>query len=113
RELSPEALACAQCHTLVHAEELDRLSAAAKVLESQSQWQQAREHWLQALPLLPRESTQAVWVQDHARQLQIAANQASDQQTKNKWASKLGPLAPIAIVLVKAKAVFLTIFKLK
>jgi len=113
RELPAEILACEQCHTLVHAEELERLSAAAKALEKQQDWQQARENWRKALPLLPRESTQSVWIQDHIHKLQAAADQADAQHTRSKWASKLGPLAPLALVLVKAKTFFLTIFKLK
>jgi len=97
----------------VHAEELERLSAAANSFEQQAQFRQAQDQWSKALQLLPRESTQAFWVRDHLQNLQVAANHAAAQHAKAKWAGKLGPLAPIALVLLKAKTVFLTIFKLK
>jgi len=111
-ELAPEVLACPQCHALVHASELQGLAATAKRLEEQHQFLQARDHWLKALALLPRESSQAEWIRDNARKLELAASQ-SVPQTSSRWVNKLGPLAPIALVLVKGKTLFLTIFKLK
>lgn len=111
-ELAPEVLACPQCHALVHASELQGLAATAKRLEEQHQFLQARDHWTKALALLPRESSQAEWIRDNARKLELAASQ-SVPQTSSRWVNKLGPLAPIALVLVKGKTLFLTIFKLK
>ena len=111
-ELAPEVLACPQCHALVHASELQSLAATAKRLEEQHQFLQARDHWLKALALLPRESSQAEWIRDNARKLELAASQSAPQ-TSSRWVNKLGPLAPIALVLVKGKTLFLTIFKLK
>jgi len=105
-------LACPQCHALVHASELQGLAATAKRLEEQHQFLQARDHWMKALALLPRESSQAEWIRDNARKLELAASQ-SVPQTSSRWVNKLGPLAPIALVLVKGKTLFLTIFKLK
>jgi Zn-dependent protease len=97
----------------MHADELERLAAAAKALEGEGKIQSARDHWLKALELLPPESNQSNWIQEHTRNLQLAANAAGYERPKNNWASKLGPLAPIAIVLAKGKTLFLTIFKLK
>jgi Zn-dependent protease len=97
---------------LVHASELQGLAATAKRLEEQHQFLQARDHWMKALALLPRESSQAEWIRDNARKLELAASQ-SLPQTSSRWVNKLGPLAPIALVLVKGKTLFLTIFKLK
>jgi Zn-dependent protease len=110
-ELEPEALACPQCHALVHAEVLERLAAQAKTLEAQGKPGAAQECWLRALPLLPPESTQAEWVRARVRQLELAAKAAAQAETRNKWVSKLGPLAPVALALAKAK-VLLSIFKL-
>jgi len=110
-ELDPGALACPQCHALVHAEILEQLAAQAKTLEAQGHPGPARECWLRALPLLPPESTQAEWVCARVRQLEPAAKAAAQAQTRNKWVSKLGPLAPVALALAKAK-VLLSIFKL-
>src|SRR5437660_10052805 len=66
-----------------------------------------------SLPLLPRESKQAQWVRDHARELDSASDQQSVPESENKWARKLGPVGPIAIVLAKSKAVLAAVFKLK
>lgn len=112
-ELAEGALACPQCHALVHADELERLAASAKALEAQQQFLEARGHWLKALELLPRESTQANWIRDNVVKLEVTVREASAQDSRSKWASKLGPLAPIAIVLAKGKTLFLAIFKLK
>ena len=98
---------------MVHSEELVRLSTRAKALEEQEQLSLAREEWLKALPLLPQNSTQAEWIRDHLCKLELAAKVAPPpEQTKN-WARKLGPLAPIAILLAKSKTLLLALFKLK
>jgi len=96
---------------LVHAEALERITSQARELENQSKPLEARERWLEALKLLPAESSQAEWVRDHARQLALAARSAAPAESRHKWASKLGPLAPLAIALSKAK-VLLAVFKL-
>ena len=87
------------------------MASQARELENQSKPLEARQRWLEALKLLPAESSQAEWVRDHARQLALAARPAPEPESRNKWASKLGPLAPVAVALSKAK-VLLTIFKL-
>ncbi len=82
-ELAPGALACEACHALVHSEQLDRLAAEAKALEVSGDPRQARERWLTALRLLPASSTQAQWIEEHARALENASgpSQASYPQT--------------------------------
>jgi len=109
--LSLGALFCPQCHALIHSEELLRLSTAAKVSEEQNDPAQARETWLRALSLLPRNTSQAQWIRDHLATL--PASPAVPQKEKHPWASKLGPLAPVAIFLAKSKAFIYAIFKLK
>ena len=111
RELNPGALECPHCHTLVHAGTLEQLASQAKELESQGRPLEARERWLDALRLLPPESSQADWVREHSRQLALVARPAAQSKSPNSWAKKLGPLAPVAIALSKAK-VLLTLFKL-
>ena len=111
-ELAPAALVCGHCHALVHAEELEHLAAAARARENEGEPAQAREHWLRALDLLPQESTQADWVRRHTSMLERAETAATPAKNKNRWAAKLGPLAPVAILLAKSK-VLLSIFKLK
>ena len=74
RELAPGSLVCESCHALVHSEQLDRMAAEAKSLEASGDLRQAREHWLVALRLLPPESKQARWIEDHARALETSGS---------------------------------------
>jgi Zn-dependent protease len=106
---------CDQCQALVHSAELERLAAEAKALEAQGQLRQAREQWLLGLRLLPPTSRQANWIHQHARSLDAVADriQPPAEPTENKWAQRLGPVGPIAVVLAKSKALFGAIFKLK
>ena len=113
-DLAPGTLICDKCHALVHSEELDRLASEAKELEAKGELQQARERWLAGLTLLPSSSKQYEWIRDHARALEVAANQArTPESSENKWAKRLGPVGPIAILLAKAKTVLLALSKLK
>jgi Zn-dependent protease len=112
------SLVCARCHALVHADELDRLAASAKELEAKNEFRLAREEWLKALPLLPPEAAQALWIRDHARELLTKTLDPltpapAGAQPKSQLAKKLGPLAPIAVLLAKSKTILLAIFKLK
>jgi Zn-dependent protease len=106
------ALACDKCHALIYSEELARITHRANSLEEADNLQQAREEWRKALPLLPTNATQAEWVRSQIDKidLQLRAPQASP---KNEWLRKLGPLAPIAILLSKGKFLLLALFKLK
>ncbi|MGA7399706.1 MAG: site-2 protease family protein [Candidatus Sulfotelmatobacter sp.] len=113
-ELAPGALVCDQCHALVHSEQLDRLAADAKALEAKGDLRQARDRWLAGLPLLPRTSKQYDWIKEHARALEVAADEARlPEPTDNKWAKRLGPVGPIAILVAKGKTILFALFKLK
>ncbi len=112
-ELPAGALACEKCHALVHGSELERIAAKAKELEAKNELRQAREQWLMSLPLLPKGSKQAEWVRDHALALDVAADRQQAPESENKWAQKLGPVGPIAILLAKGKVVLAAVFKLK
>ena len=105
---------CDQCHALVYSEKLDHLASEAKALEAKGDFQQAREHWLMGVPLLPPNSPQAIWIQERARSLESAARQAQPAPaSENKWAKKLGPVGPIAVLLAKSKVLLTALFKLK
>jgi len=113
-ELAPGALVCEKCHALVHSEQLDRLAAEAKALEAAGDLRQARERWLMGLPLLPANSRQADWIRTHARSLDAVAEQVQPPPpSENKWAQRLGPVGPIAVLLAKGKFLLGAIFKLK
>jgi Zn-dependent protease len=109
------ALACPECHTLVHGAELNALSRDAKALEAKGQPAQAREVWSRSLTMLPPDSKQAEWVRDRVRALELAQAATPEAQGKpqHAWARRLGPLAPIAILLAKSKGLLLAVFKLK
>ncbi|MBO0910535.1 MAG: site-2 protease family protein [Acidobacteria bacterium] len=112
-ELEAGALECARCHALVHAGELERIATEARALEAKGELGQAREEWLRSLPLLPLDSKQAAWVRDHALALDIAQEGEQALPSENRWAQKLGPIGPVAVVLAKSKAVLAAVFKLK
>lgn len=107
------ALACEKCHALLYSEDLARISTRAKSLEEESDFAQARQEWMKALPLLPGNSTQAEWIKDKISKLELAAKSAPPESPKHAWAKKLGPLAPIAILLAKSKFLLTAVFKLK
>jgi Zn-dependent protease len=111
RPVSIGMLECPQCHALIHGEELLRLSTSAKAFEADNKVVQAQQVWLQVLDLLPRDSTQAQWVRQRVGSLQRVL--PASPPAKPSWATKLGPLAPIAIFLAKSKGLLLAIFKLK
>jgi Zn-dependent protease len=102
--LTAEALVCNRCHTLVHAEELEQLSSGAKMLEEQGDRILDKEQWQTAAALLPANSRQLAWIQDHVRHLELSATISPSKPTSNKWAGRLGPLAPLALALAKGKA---------
>jgi Zn-dependent protease len=112
-ELTPGALACDGCHALVHGDQLDRLAARARALEGNGALEEAHEQWQQALQFLPPNSEQAKWIQNHLRELETAINAPGGHNTRNKWIKRLGPLAPLAVLLAKFKTVFFALFKLK
>lgn len=107
---------CEHCKALVHAEEMESRAAQARGFEGRREYQQAHQQWLSILPLLPAESKQAEWIREHLRELESAAANAyrPQQQTqKSRWAKRLAPLGPLAVVLAKAKTFIFAIFKLK
>jgi Zn-dependent protease len=114
-ELELGTVACPACHALVHGAELSALAREAQALEARGDFGQAREIWNRALALLPADAKQADWVRERLRALEQAHASAGTAQRKpqHPWLKRLGPLAPIALVLLKAKGFLLAIFKLK
>jgi Zn-dependent protease len=112
-DLPAGALVCEKCYALVHSRQLDQLAAEAKALESKGDFRQARERWLMGVPLLPPNSRQADWIQNHARQLDVVADRIQPPPSENKWAQRLGPVGPLAVILAKGKFLLGAVFKLK
>ena len=109
--LPPGTLACPECHAIIYAPHLRRIAELAARQEQGSEWAQARETWKQALLWLPAETRQAESVREHISQ--IDARFRAEDDTKAKWTRRLGPFAPIAFFLLKAKTFLFAIFKLK
>ena len=103
-ELAIASLACARCHALVHAEELERLSSLAKEMEAKDEVHAAREQWMACLPLLPGTSKQAEWVRDHVRELSLRADRAGGLQAEParaqiSWSKRLTPLVTLVLFI--------------
>jgi hypothetical protein len=110
--LAPGALVCGGCHALVHAEKLEQLAASARLHEDAHDIGSARSDWDTALALLPPDSTQAEWIRGNTRRLDALSVATQATKAQHGWARRLGPFAPLAIVLAKGKFL-LTLFKLK
>jgi len=109
--LTEGTLACPDCQTLIYGEHLSGLAAQAQQHEQQGQWNEARTLWQQALEWLPADTRQAVSIQNHIAQIDKRLKAEDDQ--KARWTKRLGPFAPIALFLFKAKSFLFLIFKLK
>jgi Zn-dependent protease len=92
---------------------LTTLASQARDLEGERELAQARELWHRSLALLPPDSKQAEWVRERLQALEAALPLPSGAKSDHPWARRLGPLAPIAIVLAKSKGLLFAIFKLK
>ncbi|KAA6464876.1 site-2 protease family protein [Acidobacteria bacterium AB60] len=114
-DLNLGALACPECHSLIHTAELSAFAQEARALEERRDFAQAREIWQRSLALLPPDSKQADWIRDRLRVLESQANLAAPADTPRNysWARRLGPLAPVVVLLAKSKGLLLAIFKLK
>jgi Zn-dependent protease len=106
------ALDCSACHALLHSEDLVRISAQANAFEERADWAHAREEWQRALALVPASTNQAEWIRGKIYKLELSEKHAPPPP-KNEWVKKLGPLAPIAILLAKSKTLLFALFKLK
>jgi Zn-dependent protease len=102
--LASGALVCSRCHALVYAEKLDQLSKGARLLEEHGQTPEARQQWLAALELLPPNATQAEWVHDHIKKLQLLPVTATPSNAARARWGRLAPLGPLLIALSKGKA---------
>jgi Zn-dependent protease len=90
---------------------LGQIAYSAQQLEREQKWAEARDRWRSALVWLPEETTQAESVRQHMAQIDARLKAADDQ--KAKWTKRLGPLAPIALFLLKIKSMLFLLFKLK
>ncbi|MGI4757233.1 MAG: site-2 protease family protein [Janthinobacterium lividum] len=104
-------LACPDCQTLVYAQHLNRIGAAAANAEREGKLAEARELWTGALQWLPPDATQAEQIQKHIDLLDGRQQAASDKTAR--WKKRLGPLAPVAFGIMKFKSALFLLFKMK
>lgn len=95
---------------MAHASRLEDLAASARIHEQSQNWVAAREDWKAALELLPGDSSQAAWVRGKLAEL-AGKGAGSSQPPAPAWTRKLGPLAPLALLALKAK-LFLSLLKI-
>jgi Zn-dependent protease len=79
--------------------------------EQQQQWAEARATWTSMLAWLPPTGTHTDAIQ--GRITAIDAHKAAEEKRKADWTRRLGPLAPVALFLFKAKTFLLAALKFK
>lgn len=104
-------LACPDCHTLTYSRHLSELAAGAQVLEQEQKWVEARDRWQAALRWLPEDTRQSIGIQQHIAAIDRRLKAEADR--KARWTKRLGPLAPIAFFLLKAKSLLFFLLKAK
>jgi len=97
---------------MVHAQRLEEIAASARAHEERKELVAAHSDWQDALKLLPADSSQAAWVQEKVAGLYQAIRLQAAKAGSPAWTRKLGPFAPIVLLLLKGK-VFLSLLKLK
>lgn len=104
-------LACPDCQTLTYGVYLSDVAAQAQQLEQSQKWTEARDRWQSMLQWLPEDTRQAAGIRSHIGQ--IDQHLASEEATKAKWTKRLGPFAPVALFLLKAKSWLFLLLKAK
>lgn len=104
-ELAPNARACPVCGALVHGDALKRLAAQAERAAQAGDVFAARDHWQQALDLLPPDSQQFSTIQMRVDGLsrQIASSAVglpAGAGTTQGWKQRAGGIGAIAVLLV-------------
>jgi Zn-dependent protease len=97
---------------MVHGARLEELAARARAHEERQDLDAARADWRSMLELLPAESSQAAWVRGKLGGGIQTPMPAPAAKPPPAWTRKLGPLAPVAVLLLKGKF-FLSLLKLK
>jgi Zn-dependent protease len=88
---------------MVHASSLEELASRARAHEQQREFVAARDDWQTVLTLLPPDSSQATWVQAKLAELAQTVDEVPAKGDAQTWTRKLGPLAPLAVFLLKGK----------
>lgn len=112
--LEAGVLLCPQCRQMVYGEQVEHLRQQAMDCEEQGAGMRAEQLWREALALVPAGSPHEVWIRRHLLELcQTPAGSTPQPVVKRSWTRRLGPLAPLLLLLAKAKTFFFALFKLK
>jgi Zn-dependent protease len=104
-------LVCPECHSIIYARHLKGLGQLAVSQEQERAWPQARETWQQMLQWLPAGTEQSQMVAGHLAAIDGRIQQG--EQRTATWKKRLGPLAPAAFFLMKAKSFLFALLKFK
>ena len=117
-ELPPSALACPSCSSLVHGDRLKVLAAAATTAAAAGNRSGAREHWQEALALLPPASEQHRIVRERVTALMdaeaaVASPRGGAAGSTSWWTRGVGALVTLALLAAgKLKFLLLGLTKL-
>jgi len=110
-ELPSGALACPACGTLVHAETLKQLAAAADAGARAGDLASARDAWSRVLELLPPQSDQHAAVArrlaDIAQRIDAAAGSPAADTSKTPWWRRGAPGLAAVVIALLSKIKFL------
>ena len=110
-ELAPALLVCPSCHSLVHADTLKDLAAAAERAEGQGDAPRAVTLWRQALDRLPKDTKQYAAILERVTALGDRAvtdgRQAEVDRVKAKYGKHGAIISAIAVFLLKFKFVII------
>lgn len=109
--LAPGVLACPECGAMRYAAHLRGLAQVALAEEAEKHWTEAHEHWHEALRWVEPGTKQAEAVEQRIAMLDQRLRRVADW--KEKWAKRLGPLAPVVFYLSKIKTFLLLALKFK
>jgi hypothetical protein len=101
--VAPGMLVCPDCGAVVYGAYLQGMGQFAQTLEDQQRWPEARAAWQAMLGYLPAATQQAEAIRQ--RVLAIDARFSKKAERKAAWTKRLGPLAPVLLLLSKLKAV--------
>jgi Zn-dependent protease len=104
-------LACPDCQTLTYTRYLGEMAGSAHLFEQQGKWKEARDRWQATLRWLPENTEQAASIQQHIAQ--IDSRLKAEEDRKARWTKRLGPFAPIVLLLFKIKSAIFLLLKFK
>ena len=111
-ENEPDALACAGCGRLTHAEDLERHANRAKLATEQGNLKEAIDGWTAALVLLPPMTKQHAIAHTKIDELRAKAGEPQGPKD-NGWKGKLGGAGSVLLlILAKGKVILLGLTKI-